>query len=145
MTTSHFSRSTHRTHPPPYCKSLIDPLPPFQPPAPPQYVQGAASLLDPDPLAYNDISAYFHMPRQGSSWLWTEELDLGHCLFSLTLERLGPGPDWRIAIAIPSPPLYAFNYTWSPVNLQLEPTWDSGLLTKSWYPGYDRITAHVLT
>jgi hypothetical protein len=107
------------------------------------YVQGYGTLIDHDPLAYNDIAAYFNMRRVDSTWEWTETLDLGHCRFSLTLRRLADPQPWDVTIAVPDPPLYAFSFTWPPFDMQLEPTWDTGHLTMVWPPLYDKVTARI--
>lgn len=145
MTSNHFSRPTFRTRPPPYCKSLLEPLPPLVPTLPTQYVQAYGTLLDNDPLAFNDISSYFKLLRLGAAWIWSDVVDLGHCTFGLALLRLADPQPWVVTIAVPGPPQYAFSYTWPPFVLNFDPTWDTGHLTMTWPPSYDKVTARITT
>lgn len=141
MTSNIFTPRQPRQRPPPYCKKPPEDLPIIPLVDPPMYLQGYATLLDHDPLAYNDIAAYFQLRRLGTSWVWTETLDMGHCRFSLTIARLADPQPWTVTIAVPDPPLYAFTYSWPPFELPLVPTWDTGHLTMSWPPVYDKVTA----
>lgn len=138
-----FSTSRTGTSPPPYCKKPPEDLPPIIPPDGPATLQAYATWLDHDPEAYNSCSMFTYMYRVGSAWAWMGEEPIRTFVFRIELSRMSDPQPWLCTLSIYGDPKYAGSVPFDPFEMQLEPSWDSGHLTRTMGPLYDKITARI--
>lgn len=143
MPSNKFNASHPATKPPAYCWYRKIPLPPIIPPIFPMGLQGWARWTDLDPLGPFDLAIYCTCPRVGDSWQWMGEIAKGALKLRITLARLVDPQPWRIRLDKwvdgGSHELMFF----PTFVMQLEPTWDTRLLTFTHLPGYDFRQARV--
>lgn len=144
MPSNAFNASNPTKKPPAYCWYRKDPLPIFFPPIGPARLQGYARVTNLWPIPQpTDIAIYTTMNRLNSTWVWQGGIEkMGYHLW-ITLSRIVDPQPWQLDVVIYTPWDTWGIYIWSPITMQLEPSWDTGRQQNVDDPGIDFQEARV--
>lgn len=143
MVTNTFNSSNPRPNPPAYCWYRKVPLPPILPLFPAPELNGYARWTDLDPLAPCDVAIFTTLQRTAGQWLWTGGITKGAVTLFIALHRTADPQPWRLEIRVYDPWRTPEIAVWEPLTMQLEPAWDTGLLTSVHIPAIDFREARV--
>lgn len=137
MPSSKFARRPTARKVPAICKK--PPLIPFPalPLTSPDRLVATALWYDLDPLAYTKIEQTITLTQQGGPHAYAGAGPKTPDYLTCTAERIGPGPNWSFTLRIYNAFHNGWPYTWSPVHVDPDQPFHSGLLWDTVIPGQD--------